>query len=220
MEDLISSSIKSDDELIRSIVNGEIALFELLIRRYNSLLYKISRSYGFNHQDTQDLMQDAHVAAYENLKNFEGRSSYKTWISRIMVHKCLYRINNGHGKYETVTANIALNGNQALFMKQELKPDEYAANKELACILEKSLDNLPQIYRNVFVLRELENFSIKETAYLLNITEVNVKVRLSRAKNLLQQEISKAYSQSEVYSFNLIYCDVMVQRVFDRIQKH
>src|SRR5688572_2590649 len=99
MENLTETRINSDDEIIQRILSGEIALFELLIRRYNSVLYKISRSYGFNHHDAQDLMQDTHVAAYENLKQFEGKASYKTWISKIMIHKCLYRLKHGHGKY-------------------------------------------------------------------------------------------------------------------------
>lgn len=218
MEKIIDTGIRYDGEIIQNILDGEVALFELLIRRYNSVLYKIARSYGFNHQDAQDLMQDTHVSAYENLKQFEGRSAYRTWISKIMIHKCHYRIKYGYKKYEVSDEKIT-EENQPLHMNAGTLPDGYSVNKELGFILENSLDKLPMLYRNVFVLRELEGFSTKETADLLDITEVNVKVRLNRAKTLLQEEIRKIYSQSEVYSFNLVYCDAMVKMVFDQIQK-
>lgn len=85
-------------------------------------------------------------------------------------------------------------------------------------MLERSLQNLPATYRTVFVLREIEGFSVKETAELLGITDTNVKVRLNRAKAQLQKEIEQTYSQSEIYSFNLVYCDGIVQNVFTRLQ--
>jgi len=80
-------------------------------------------------------------------------------------------------------------------------------NRELSGILERSIQKIPLIYRTVFVLREIEGCSVAETAEILNITSVNVKVRLNRAKALLQKEIQQFYAQSELYSFNLIYCD-------------
>ena len=90
----ISNKINFDTEqsVVEKVVSGDIASFEVLIRRYNPVLYKIARSYGFNHQDAEDLMQDTHVSAYQALSKFENRSSYKTWISRIMVNKCLYKL--------------------------------------------------------------------------------------------------------------------------------
>ena len=90
----------SDILIIQKVLEGNIPMFELLIRRYNSVLYRIARSYGFNHQDAEDLLQDSHVAAYSALQNFHGRSSYKTWISRIMINKCLYKLKYGYFKNE------------------------------------------------------------------------------------------------------------------------
>ena len=84
-------------------------------------------------------------------------------------------------------------------------------------VLEKSIQNIPVIYRTVFVLRDVEGFSVAETAELLNITATNVKVRLNRAKALLQKEIEQVYSRSELFSFNLIYCDAIVHKVFEKI---
>jgi RNA polymerase sigma factor (sigma-70 family) len=208
----------TDNAIMERVVEGEVALFEILIRRYNPVIYKIARSYDFNHQDAEDLMQETHVSAYENLARFEGRASYKTWVSRIMVNKCLYKLKYGPHKRETFTEQI-----QETFqlspMKRTSQPEESLVNKELSAILERSLQQVPVIYRTVFVLREVEGLSVAETAELLGVSPGNVKVRLNRAKALLQQEIGQVYSRTEIYSFNLVYCDVIVERVFARIRE-
>ena len=99
----------------------------------------------------------------------------------------------------------------------EYQTEHVLSNRELTAVLEKSIQNIPGIYRTVFILREVEGFSVAETAELLDITPVNVKVRLNRAKALLQKEVEQYYSRSEVYSFNLVYCDQIVNRVFEKI---
>lgn len=209
--------VNSDNAVIDKIRSGDIALFEVLIRRYNPVLYKIARSYGFNHQDAEDLMQDTHVAAYLAISRFEGRSSYKTWISRIMVNKCIYKHKYGYFKNE-VFREYPQTANQSMYRKtKESQPEEALLNRELTMILERSLQTIPLHYRTVFVLRELEGFSVAETADLLHITPVNVKVRLNRAKTLLQKQIEQYYSHTELYAFNLVYCDAIVQGVFAKI---
>src|ERR1044072_2612346 len=78
----------TDIEIIRQVLAGNTAVFEIIIRRYNPYLYKVGRSYGFNHQDTEDLMQEAFINSYVNLKQFAERSSFKTWLIRIMLNQC------------------------------------------------------------------------------------------------------------------------------------
>ncbi len=210
--------VNADLLVIKKIVKGDISLFEKLIRSYNSVLYKIARSYGFNHQDAEDLMQDTHVAAYTSLQKFEGRSSYKTWISRIMVNKCLYKLKYGYFKNEFPSETASDPNRLPLYAStKENQTEDMLLKHEITSILEKSLQSIPAIYRTVFVLREMEGFSVAETAELLDISAVNVKVRLNRARTLLQKQIEQFYAHSELYSFNLIYCDAMVQKVFERI---
>jgi RNA polymerase sigma-70 factor (ECF subfamily) len=219
MQSLLNhKEVDNDDAVLEKIRNGNIALFEVLIRRYNPVLYKIARSYGFNHQDAEDLMQDAHVVAYTELAKFEHRASYKTWISRIMINKCLYKLKYGYFKNEIPREQIPESNSLLMHVKgNENQTEEVLLNRELTRVLEQSLQNIPVIYRTVFVLREIEGFSVAETAELMNITPINVKVRLNRAKSLLQNEIEKFYTHTELYSFNQIYCDAMVQKVFERI---
>jgi RNA polymerase sigma factor (sigma-70 family) len=210
--------IHADEIIIGQILNGNTALFEVLIKRHNSVLYKIARSYGFNHHDAEDLMQDTHVAAYTGLKKFEGRASYKTWISRIMINKCLYSLKYGYFKNEVPSEKVReLNIRPMHIKENENQTEGVLLNRELTVVLERSLQNIPVLYRTVFVLREVEEFSVAETAELLNITAINVKVRLNRAKALLQKQIEQFYSHTDIYSFNLIYCDAIVERVFEKI---
>jgi RNA polymerase sigma factor (sigma-70 family) len=206
----------SEEEIIRKILEGETALFELLIRRHNALLYRIGRSHGFGHEDTKDLLQETHIAAYRNLQKFESRSSYKTWVARIMVNKCLYKMKYGSYKYEVLHDAMDENA-QPMFAKKS--DNENVLNKELSQILERSLESIPLNYRTVFILREVEGFNVAETAALLNLTEVNVKVRLSRAKTMLQEQLEKNYSRAQLYDFNLIYCDEVVHNVMAAIEQ-
>jgi RNA polymerase sigma factor (sigma-70 family) len=210
--------VDNDDAVIEKIRNGNPALFEVLIRRYNPVIYKIARSYGFNHQDAEDLMQDTHVAAYTQLSKFEHRASYKTWISRIMINRCLYKLKYGYFKNEVPSEQILESNSLPMYIKgNESQTEDVILNRELTKALEESLQNIPVNYRTVFVLREMEGFSVAETAELLNITPINVKVRLNRAKALLQNEIEKFYTHTELYTFNQIYCDAIVQKVFEKI---
>lgn len=206
-----------DETLVQKVINGDTGLFETLIRKYNAVLYKIARSFGFNHQDAEDLMQDTHISAYTALSNFEGRSSYKTWICRIMANKCIYKSKYGYSKNEFPSDQVYQSYNQPMQLKNENQTEQVFLNRELANVLEASLQNIPAIYRSVFVLREVEGLSVAETADILSITSINVKVRLNRAKSLLQKQIEQFYSGNEIYSFNLIYCDAMVSRVYERI---
>lgn len=210
--------IHPDSEVIIHVLEGDIALFEVLIRRYNLVLYRIARSYGFNHQDTEDLMQDVHLIAYTQLSKFEARSSYKTWISRIMINKCLYKLKYGYFKNEYPSELVRELNNESMpaYLKGNTTEDTLS-NRELSAVLENSIHHLPLMYRTVFVLREVEGFSVAETAELLNISQTNVKVRLNRAKSLLQKEIQQLYTRAELFSFNLIYCDAIVHKVLAKI---
>lgn len=211
------TSYASDEEIIEKILGGGTALFEVLIRRYNSLLYKIARSYGFNHHDAEDLMQETHVAAFLYLKSFRREAAYKTWLAKILLNRCYQRSNGGHLQHEELSGDLVTNQNFFMPASTDKSAENNVLNKELGKVLEESLQKIPIAYRGVFVLREVEGFNVAETAELLGITPVNVKVRLNRAKAMLQKQLEKIYSVADLYEFHLLYCDKMVKNVFERI---
>ena len=208
----------SDLEIIEKINDGDVKLFEILIRRYNPFLYKIGRTYRYNHQDTEDLMQDAYVNTFFSLKKFEHRSSFKTWITRIMLNLCYQRKHKLSFKNE-ITGDDIQNEKSNIMFHQSTNNEKITVNKELGRVLENAIHQIPEDYRIVFSLRELNGLSVAETAAALDITESNVKVRLNRAKTMLQKEIKKMYSPEEIFEFNLIYCDGMVDRVMEKIEE-
>jgi RNA polymerase sigma factor (sigma-70 family) len=212
------TAVSNDEDLIEKILAGEPALFEVLIRRYNPVLYKIARSYGFPHADAEDLMQEAHYTAYLKLAQFEHRASYKTWLSKIIINKCLYKLKYGYGNKERPDSErINEHETPVLAASPSSDTEKRVLNRELSRLLEASLQHLPLAYRTVFLLREVEGYSVQETADLLSITPVNVKVRLNRAKAMMQKQLEQYYSTADLYEFNLVYCDAIVHRVFERI---
>lgn len=206
----------SDAEIIDRILQTEPQLFQELIRRYNSLLYKIGRIYNYNHQDTEDLMQETNVSAYFNLAKFENRSSYKTWLTKIMCNHCYQKRRKFSFKNEIAVAEYEINNSNPMF-QQEDNNEKNLMNKELKHVIENALQSIPPNYRIVFTLRELGGFSVAETATALDILESNVKVRLNRAKLMLRTHIEKMYSPEEIYEFNLVYCDSMIKNVMAKI---
>lgn len=208
----------SDIEIIRKIIDGEIALFEILIRRNNSFLHKTGRSYGYDHEDTQDLMQETFINAYINLSKFENRSSFKTWIIKIMLNNCFQKHQKFSFKNEIAGKDLINEKSIPMYSSnQNTDTTKVVVSRELNHVIENSLEQVPIDYRLVFSLREINGMNIAETAEALNISESNVKVRLNRAKKMLRKEIEKTYNAEDIFEFNLIYCDAMVNRVMNKI---
>lgn len=206
----------TDIEIIQKILDGELALFEILIRRNNSFLYKIGRSYNLNHEDTQDLMQDSFIDAFTSLRQFENRASFKTWLIKIMLNNC-YRKKQKAG-YKNEVANEITDKSIPMFSNQHLSTYNAAINRELNSVIEQAMQRLPLDYRLVFSLREMNGLTVAETAEALSITDANVKVRLNRAKTMLRKEIEKAYTAEDIFEFNLVYCDAITYRVMQKIK--
>lgn len=207
----------TEAEIIGRVISGEKALYEIIVRRFNPYLYKIGRSYNYNHEDTQDLMQETFIDAYKNLRQFEGRSNFKTWIIRIMMNNC-YR-KRGKASFKNEIMQDANEYSAPMFSNRNNDTDKIIQNRELGYVIETALGKIPFNYRVVFSLREINGLSVSETAEMLGITEANVKVRLNRAKTMLRRDIESAYSASELFEFNLIYCDPMVENVMKKINE-
>ena len=207
----------TDIEIIQRILDGEFALFEILIRRNNSFLYKTGRSYNYNHENTQDLMQETFIDAYTHLKKFENRSSFKTWLIKIMLNNCFQKQKKFSYRNE-VSKELDDKSIPMFSAQRHIDTHETVINRELSFVIENALQKIPRDYRLVFALREMNGLSVAETAEALHISDANVKVRLNRAKTMLRREIEKSYTSEEIFEFNLVYCDVITNRVMDIIK--
>lgn len=198
-----------DDEIIKRILAGEKRFFELIIRRYNQRLYRVGMSILGNDPEVDEAMQISYINAYEHLAQFEHRSAFATWLTRIMLNQC-YKIKRAGN---LLMANDK-NTENLINMKT---PENIMASKELRAVLENAIAQLPEKYRLIFVLREIEDLSVKETAEVTGIQEPNVKVRLNRAKSMLRENLT-GYTKDTVYPFHLSKCDKMVSYVMNYLQ--
>ena len=207
----------SETQIAERILKGEKSLYEIIVRRFNPTLYKIGRSYNYNHEDTEDLMQDTFVDAYKNLSLFEGRSNFKTWIIRIMLNNC-FRKKEKAGFKNEIQQDVNDNS-KPMFTHSNNDTTQKILNHELGNIIEEALKKLPEDYRMVFALREINGLNVAETAALLQISAANVKVRLNSSKSMLRAEIEKSYAAEELFEFNAVYCNAMTDRVMKIIDE-
>lgn len=215
METSQKKEVSTDMDVIDKVLLGDIQLYELIVRRYNPYLYRIGKTYGFDHQDVQDVMQETYVNAYRNLASFKRESTFRTWLTRIMLNNCYHKKKKINRKKE-VSAD-SFDGIKKAHLSSDTMRNTKTINKELGSVLEKAIENLPEKYKIVFTLRELNSLSIAETCDALGISAGNVKVRLNRAKAFLRTDIEKMYSPQEIFELNLIYCDSMVENVMSAI---
>ena len=202
-----------DSDVITRILQGEKDLYALLVRRYNARLYRVGMSILNDDVETEDAMQVAYIKAYENLSKFSFSSAFATWLTRILINECFLRLKKRKD-------SINQKGN---IMAHELQhqntadASEKVMNAELRKILEQAILELPEKYRAVFVMREIEDMNVAETKACLDISAINVKVRLNRAKALLRKTLNEFYKKEDVFNFHLSRCDKMVQQVLYKI---
>lgn len=213
----ITADSLSDTEIIGRILEGEKNLYKVIVRRYNQRLYKVGMSIINDDAEIEDVMQVAYIKAYENLRKFEFKSAFSTWLTKILINECLLRLKQ-RKKSIHISDDTMDNVVNQQFNSETQTPIMKMLNVELKGILEKAILNLPEKYRTVFIMREIENMNIAETKECLDISEANVKVRLNRAKSLLKKSLSEYYKNEDLLQFHLTRCDRMVVTVMKQIE--
>lgn len=221
-ETVISQDPLSDEEVVARVLAGETSMFEIVMRRYNQRLYRVARAILRNDGEAEDVMQDTYVRAYEHLDQFAGRAKFSTWLTRIAVHEALARQRRGNRYQELEPRSESEGDPMDGFASMAVTPEEQVSNSEIRSLLEKAVEKLPDAYRTVFVLRDIEDMSTTDTANALEISEENVKVRLHRARALLRKTLydRAGMERKEAFNFHAVRCDRVVKNVFERIQKH
>jgi len=209
----------SDAEIVDRVKAGEAGLYETLMRRYNQRLFRVIRSVVTDYIEAEDVLQDAWVRAFEHLRQFEGRSRFDTWVTRIAYYEALKRAR----KRKTLIALENEDG-QIIAEAENVNiiddPEKQALRTELKRELRSAVDQLPQSYRSVFMLRTVEQMSTAETAECLSLSEEAVKTRLHRSRTLLQKDLEKRLGPAlvESYAFMGAQCDRVVEAVIARIR--
>jgi RNA polymerase sigma-70 factor, ECF subfamily len=212
----------SDDEVVRRVLDGETALFEIIMRRYNQRLYRIARGILRDDSEAEDVMQDAYVRAYSHLSQFAGRSQFATWLSRIAIHEALARVRRRNRMHQLGSADSNAGDDDMNLIATSPNPEEQTSACELGKALEAAILAIPQQYRLVLMMRDVEQMNTAETAAALEISEENVKVRLHRARALVRKELFArgGAEAASAFSFMGARCDRVVAGVLDKIHAY
>lgn len=204
-----------DEQVVQRVLSGEKELFEILMRRYNQTLYRAVRSYLKRESDIEDTMQDTYLKAYRKLYQFQGDAAFSTWLIRIGINEALQNL-----RKQRRNNVISINENENIIRLSnvdQMNPEKKAIHHETRRLVEKAIDQLPEKYRVIYVLREVEGMSNAEISACLELTESNVKVRFHRAKKLLKERLYELSSDTTLFEFGDSKCDQLVDRVMEQI---
>jgi RNA polymerase sigma-70 factor (ECF subfamily) len=218
-----ASQALSDEEVVRAVRAGNTSLYELLMRRHNQTLYRAVRAILRDDYEIEDVLQEAYLAAYRNLNAFEGRSRVSTWLVQIAVNKAL-DVRRRRSRVVALERDDAAKRSDAeiAFGPAEVEnPELRTAKRELARVLEDAVDALPDSFREVYVLRDVEGWSTEETAEGLGLASATVKTRLHRARTSLRESLARDFDAASLnaFPFGAERCNRVVAAVLGRIER-
>jgi RNA polymerase sigma-70 factor (ECF subfamily) len=207
----------SDLEVVARVRSGEKELFEILMRRYNQRLYRVALGILGNGGEAEDVMQDAYVRAYAHLDQFAGHAQFSTWLTRIAVYEAMARARR---RRRVVEMDAMPDFQRDGFTDpQAPSPERRAIDSDLRSALESAIQALPETYRPVVMLRDVEGLSTQETGDCLGLNEAVIKTRLHRGRALLRRDLAAraGLQAGRTFELHLSRCDRVVAAVFRRI---
>jgi RNA polymerase sigma-70 factor (ECF subfamily) len=207
---------QSDEQVLARVRAGDTALFELLMRRHNQQLYRAARAIVRDDAEAEDVVQQAYLQAFAHLDQFAGSARLSTWLTSIAVHEALAR------RRRAARAPLALvecADEVADVSDGAADPEASLDRRELARLLERTIDALPEIYRTVLVLRDVQELDTAETAAILGLSTEAVRVRLFRARQLARTELLERTGSAagDVFAFDGARCDRIVAAVMAKL---
>jgi RNA polymerase sigma-70 factor (ECF subfamily) len=205
----------SDEGIVARIVEGDTTLFEILMRRHNQRVYRTVRAILGDDSDAEDVMQQVWLSAFRNLGQFAGGAQFSTWLTRIAVNEALLR--------RRKRGAALVEGDEAIMLRvvdeKTPDPEQQASHAELREVMEREVAALPDAYRLVLVMRDVEGLSTAETAEAIGVSEDVVKTRLHRARGMLREGLYRRAGGSlrAVFSFGNLRCDRVVAAVMSQI---
>ena len=220
---LALSNNLADGELARRVAAGDELAFEVLMRKYNRMLYRVARAVLRDDAEAEDALQLGYLHAYQAIGSYRGESSLSTWLTRIVVNESLMRMRKRRRESVVIPLESSAGASDMAMIENiessaEL-PDAAAMRGETRLLIERHIDALPEAFRTVFVLRALEELTVEETAASLDIPEATVRTRFFRARGLLRETLAREIdvATGEAFAFDGARCDRIVSAVLDRV---
>jgi RNA polymerase sigma-70 factor, ECF subfamily len=213
----VSEGALADEILVDRARRNDAPAFELLMRRHNQRVYRVVRSVLRAPAEIEDVMQQAYVSAFTHLDQFTGAAKWSTWVCRIAWNEALARLRQ-QGKFVSIDS-VAEDELATHWKAGDMDPEQTAADREFTQLVAADIDRLPDIYRMVLIMREIEGMSTADTAAVLDVEEDVVKTRLLRARAALRGTVEKRIGEQigEAFSFGSERCDRVVAAVLARI---
>jgi RNA polymerase sigma-70 factor, ECF subfamily len=221
----IVGATSSDEEVVHRVAAGETALFEVLMRRHNQRLYRVARSVVLDEAEAEDVVQQAYINAFRHLGQFEARARFTTWMTQIALNEAYARRRKSASRAAVVNqvggGGDARGGRDDMEARQSpaADPERLAYTGELRRLIEDAVDGLPDGYRSVFMLRDVEGLSTEETGTAMGLSDDAVKTRLHRARAMVRQTLTSRLgaAASQAFAFPATRCDRVVAFVLARI---
>lgn len=219
MQAIMKTDVKTtkipDGIVVERILNGEKELFEILMRRYNQTLYRVVRGYLKAEDAIEDVMQEAYLKAFWKLNQFKNDAAFSTWLIRIGINEALQYIR----KQSTVqsVSNFKYENDLLSAKFNSMNPEKRTIQNETRVLIEKAVDKLPENYRIVYIMREVEGMNNKAIAKCLGLSESNIKVRFHRSKEMLKEMLYDFSDGVELFEFGDSRCDNLVNQVMQKI---
>lgn len=186
-------AVRDEDQMIAAILAGDRELYHELIRPYERSVYKMALSFMKNESDAEDVVQETFLKGLRKLADFRGQAKFSTWLISITLNEARSRLRqNSTARMESLDEIPEEGGrvSPALLRDWREVPSEALERKEVRQMIQDAIANLSPLYQQVLILRDVEELSIEETASLLSITTGNVKVRLHRARMMMQKDLA------------------------------
>jgi RNA polymerase sigma-70 factor (ECF subfamily) len=222
----VAPSPSPDDvSLAEAIARGDAGALEQLMRRHNQRLFRVARAILKDDDEAEDAVQDAYIAAYRAIGTFRATAKLSTWLTRIAINECYGRLRSR--KRDAVV--FALPGSESTGHDNEVivenqvdggeQPEDSASRGQLRAVLERTIDALPEQFRAVFILREVEELTVEETAACLDLPEATVRTRAFRARALLRESLARDLDAATLDAFHFAgeRCDRIVGKVLHAI---
>jgi RNA polymerase sigma-70 factor (ECF subfamily) len=183
----------TEKELINRAKKGDKHALAELVSKYSDKIYNLALRILRNKEDAEDVLQETFLQVIRKLDTFDERSTFFTWIYRIGTNFSLMKLRKKKQLFAELPDKPDME--EQVFVDWSQDPSLDIQNEEIKEVLDKAIGELSDIYRSVFILRDLEHLSIKETSNILNISEENVKIRLRRARLFLRDKISQRFQE-------------------------
>jgi len=216
------AAVSADVELVRRALARDGTAVRTIVEQNNRRLYRIARSIVRSDTEAEDVVQEAYVSAFTHLDSFRGDSSLATWLSRITMNEAFARLRREHATVDLEAATAHPTSAQIIQFPQTVAsddPERTMAQREILHLVERATDNLPEMFRIVFVARVIEGLSVEETADLLGLKTETVKTRLHRARRLLREQLDRQIGpvMMDAFPFAGRRCERLTKAVVQRL---